>query len=66
MVKPQVNEEANLEVGSVSDRILASFVEAVAQEEGLLAVAKRLKTTIVEQHLLTEPALRAALFGEKI
>jgi hypothetical protein len=49
---------------SVINRILGSFVDAVAEQEGLQEVASRLRETILEKKQLSEEALRDALFGK--
>lgn len=48
----------------VVERVLDSFLDAVAAEDGYLEVAARLRTTLgVEGGRRSEVALKAALFG---
>ncbi len=57
-------EGASIGSESVVDRILGSFVDAVAEQDGLEEVASRLRETILEKKALSEEALRDALFGK--
>lgn len=49
---------------SVANRVLAAFIAAVAEDEGLVDIAPRLKITLLNTDNLKEDAMRKALFGE--
>jgi hypothetical protein len=49
---------------SVASRVLAAFVDAVAEDSELTDVAARLRQTLLERKSLTESSLRQALFGD--
>ena len=49
---------------SVASRVLAAFVDAVAEDPELADVAARLRQTLLEHKNLTEASLRQALFGD--
>jgi len=51
-------------ISSVSGRILKSFVDAVAEIQGLEDVAARLQDTVIVKKQFSEKALREALFGK--
>ncbi|MBR2819871.1 MAG: hypothetical protein IKE60_34695 [Reyranella sp.] len=59
--KPKIAEIA---APSVVDEILASFVGALASEEGMAEIAARLKAAIVEKRSYAEASLRAAMFDD--
>ena len=52
--------------GSVVDRVLLSFVDAVEADEEVKDLAGRLRETLVVKHNLSEAALRAALFESDV
>ena len=55
-----VTDEA--ESTSVTARVLSTFLDALAAEEGYEDVAKRLRETMLTRADLSERALRTALF----
>ena len=48
---------------SVAGRVLAAFVDAVAEDAELADVGERLRQTVLTNDDLSEAALRKALFG---
>ena len=48
---------------SVAGRVLAAFVDAVADDADLADVGERLRQTVLTKNDLSEAALRKALFG---
>jgi len=49
---------------AVADSIVDTFLGALTAEEGLEAVAKRLRQTLLENHSYSDASLRSALFDE--
>lgn len=49
---------------SVASRVLAAFVDAVAEDTELCEVAERLRVALVERGNFTEATLRQALLGD--
>lgn len=49
--------------GSVTDRVLKRFVEAVGTEPGFAEISAALTKTLLEDRDDTEAALRKAIFG---
>jgi len=57
------NSHGPPEAGSVTNRIVKGFVDAVAAEAGLEEIASRLKKTLIEERNESESALRKAILG---
>lgn len=61
MDEPSTLEQSDL---SVPNRVLSSFIAAVAEDESLADVASRLRTVLLDGDIVTEAGLRNALFGD--
>lgn len=61
MDEASASEQSDL---SVPNRVLSSFIAAVADDESLADIAGRLRTILLEGDIITEAALRSALFGD--
>lgn len=48
--------------GTVVDRVLSSFIDAVQADDDVNDLAERLRQTLVEKHNMSEAALRTAMF----
>ena len=48
---------------SVANRVLSTFIAAVAEDEELAEVATRLKPALLDGDTVNEAALRQAIFG---
>ncbi len=49
---------------SIANRVLSTFIDAVADDSELAELAPRLKAALLETESLKEDVLRKALFGE--
>jgi hypothetical protein len=61
MAGEENHEEVNQ---SVSNRVLALFIAALAEDKDLAEIVPRMKATLIDTEILKEDALRKALFGE--
>ena len=57
-------DEISGEPRSVAERVLQSFIQALAAKPDFEAVAARMKTEIIDKEGRSEAALRRALFGD--
>jgi hypothetical protein len=58
----QSTAETATQSGTVVDRVLVSFIEAVHADEDVKELAERLRQTLIEKHNMSEAALRTAMF----
>lgn len=61
MSEPIAKEQSDL---SVPNRVLSSFIAAVADDDELADIAERLRPVLLEGDIITEALLRDALFGD--
>lgn len=61
MSEPIPKEKSDL---SVPNRVLSSFIAAVADDDELADIAERLRLVLLEGDTITEASLRNALFGD--
>jgi hypothetical protein len=59
-----MNDTPPPENDTVADRVLKSFVDAVAETDGLSDVAARLSKNLLKEGNINESSLRQALFNE--
>ena len=58
--------ETATQSGTVVDRVLMSFVEAVQADDEVKDLAERLRQTLIENQNMSEAALRAAMFESEL